>query len=321
MSIFISYSNLDGDAVRVLADDLRDAGHTVWLDQDLRGGDAWWRAIVEQIRACSVFVISLSDNALRSKPCQTELGYARALGIPILPVQIGEIATKRTMDIFEIQTVDYREPTPRSGIRLAAAVERCAAQRGPLPDPLPAAPPIPYEYLIRIGTAAAAPFLSSSDQVAAVAELRAALDQEEDTGVRRDIVKLLQALRDRTDVTVRTAGEIDVVLAGVGPAERRLPHGPADDPGPRTGPAPAPAPERPTGPARRAVADNRLSLAAVVAGLVAILCYPLLVGSVAFVLAFVALDRREPLARIATVLAIGGAVLGAALGYLLVGPL
>ena len=52
LSLFISYSNYDDGAVRSLAHDLERARQTVWLDQDLSGGDTWWRTILEQIRGC-----------------------------------------------------------------------------------------------------------------------------------------------------------------------------------------------------------------------------------------------------------------------------
>lgn len=319
MGIFISYSNLDGDAVRVLAEDLGDAGHGVWLDQDLKGGEAWWLAIVEQIRNCPVFVIALSDNALRSKPCQTELEYARALGIPVLPVQVGEITSRRTMGIFEIQMVDYRNPTRRSAIRLAAAVNRCVEQRDELPDPLPPPPPIPYEYLIRIGTAAKAPQLSPIDQVAVVAELRTALDQEEDGGVRDDIANLLQALRGRADVTLRTASEIDALLSVVGIQDgnsngQRRPERPPDTEN-------EPFFDEPVKPRLQWLVGNRLSLASIALGIVAVLFYPVLLGSAAFVLAMVAVNCVEPLAKLAAGTAIGGLLLGSYIGILVHGPI
>lgn len=133
MGIFTSYSNRDGAAVRTLAQDLDRARQAVWLDQDLRGGDAWWRAILEQIRTCDVFVLALSDNALSSKPCRAELEYARALGIPVLPVQIGPVSSLRTVSISEIQVVDYRERSASAGIALLGALNQCAAQRRALP--------------------------------------------------------------------------------------------------------------------------------------------------------------------------------------------
>ncbi len=76
--------------VRALVENLESAGGRVWLDQDLTGGEAWWSAILNQIRDCSVFVFALSENSLNSEACLLELKHARDLGRAILPVQIGD---------------------------------------------------------------------------------------------------------------------------------------------------------------------------------------------------------------------------------------
>jgi serine/threonine kinase PknH len=117
----------------------------VWLDHELTGGDAWWAAILEQIRASNVFVMALSQHALQSKPYQAEWAYAGKLSLPILPVQIGEVESFRVPSIFKIQSIDYRKPTSRTGIALMAALQECAGQYSEPSDPLPDEPPIPYE--------------------------------------------------------------------------------------------------------------------------------------------------------------------------------
>jgi serine/threonine kinase PknH len=76
VTVFVSYSSRDRDAVKNLTQDLQDADEQVWLDQGLAGGDAWWRAIIEQIRGCDIFIFALLQNSIQSKPCQAELRYA-----------------------------------------------------------------------------------------------------------------------------------------------------------------------------------------------------------------------------------------------------
>ena len=58
VTVFVSYSTRDKDAVKSLTQDLQDADEQVWMDQRLAGGDAWWRAILEQIRGCDVFIFA-----------------------------------------------------------------------------------------------------------------------------------------------------------------------------------------------------------------------------------------------------------------------
>jgi hypothetical protein len=213
MKVFVSYSSHDDVAVRSLTADLQRARQQVWLDQDLGGGEAWWAEILEQIRSCTVFVFALSNNSLYSTPCRAELDYATALGLPILPVQIGVVSSFRTDPIFSMQFVDYRDATKNSVIDLVSALHERATRRLELPDPLPEPPPIPYEYLQRLGaTIHGSSPLSPEAQAAMVLELRAALHDEQDNNVGDDIRELLRALRARRDVTYAIVREIDSIL-------------------------------------------------------------------------------------------------------------
>jgi uncharacterized RDD family membrane protein YckC len=215
MTVFVSYSSRDKDAVKSLAQDLQDADEQVWLDQRLGGGDAWWRAILEQIRECDVFVFALSQNSIQSRPCQSELSYARDLGLPILPVQVGSVDSMQLNPLATVQAVDYRNPTPSTAMRLFAGLHRERARRQSLPSPLPEEPAVPFEYLIRLYTTIAGPDqLSPREQAALLAQLEVGLREDGAHDVaRKDIVTLLGKLRDREDVTYRIRTEVDEILA------------------------------------------------------------------------------------------------------------
>ena len=218
MKVFISYSRQDESAVTSTVEDLERAHIDVWLDDELRGGEAWWTQILSHIRVCTVFLFALSDKSLYSQPCRAELGYAQALGLPILPVQVGEVSSYRADPIFRRQLVDYRNPTAATGFALMGALNEHATHRTDLPDPLPEAPPIPYEYLQRVGAQIHDPaMLAPPVQAQLLFELRNALHEEEDPTVVDDICKLLRALRRRTDVTYPVATEIDSMLGEVAP--------------------------------------------------------------------------------------------------------
>jgi hypothetical protein len=212
MTVFVSHSSKDDAAIRELVDDLELARQPVWLDQELRGGDPWWQDILEQIRSCDVFLFALSKNSLASKPCRAELAYARALGLPILPVQIGPVDNIRIAPISDVQVVDHRERTTASALSLMAAVHDLSAQRRELPDPLPEPPPVPFEYLLRLGSAIEAAQLSPAEQAELIRQLRDCVETEDDEGVKDDALELLRALRRRPDVTYRNAAEIDTML-------------------------------------------------------------------------------------------------------------
>lgn len=214
MSVFISHSGRDSDAAQLLLGDIEDGGHDAWLDHvDLKHGDVWWSKILEQIRACDVFVFAVSDNSLRSDPCNRELDYAEALGLPILPVQIGRVTDMRGHPIFLRQVLDYCEPTKSTGLGLIRALGEQAARRGDLPKPLPSPPPIPFEYLLRLGDAIRRKeTLSPGEQAGIVAQLRHALREEQDQSVQSSVDDLLRQFLRRSDLAMPTFDEIEAVL-------------------------------------------------------------------------------------------------------------
>ncbi|OBF73061.1 hypothetical protein A5750_15665 [Mycobacterium sp. 852002-51613_SCH5001154] len=216
MALFLSYSSQDRSTVDALAAALRRAQQQVWFDQELGGGDSWWAKILEQIRACDLFLVALSSNWLQSKPSQSELRYAQALNKPILPVRIGDIGSMRVNPLAALQIIDYRNPTVDAGIQLVTAVHSLTAKPHPLPDPLPDEPPVPFGYITRLGDMLAEKELSPQQQLQLLVELRSGLDEDgDDPSARSDIAQLLRMLRLRHDVTYRTRNDIDNVLASI----------------------------------------------------------------------------------------------------------
>ncbi|MEB3979788.1 sensor domain-containing protein [Mycobacterium sp. 663a-19] len=216
MALFISYSSQDRSTVDALTTALRRAQQQVWFDQELGGGDSWWAKILEQIRACDVFVVALSSNWLQSKPSQSELRYAQTLNRPILPVRIGDIGSMRVNPLAALQIIDYRNPTVDAGIQLVTAIHSLTAKPQPLPDPLPEEPPVPFGYITRLGNVLAEKELSPQQQLQLLVELRSGLDEDgDDPSARSDIAQLLRMMRLRHDVTYRTRNDIDNVLATI----------------------------------------------------------------------------------------------------------
>ncbi len=212
--LFVSHASQDRSAIDGLLAVLRRTGREVWLDDELGGGEAWWQSILEKIRDSKVFIIALSNNALASKPCAAELRYAQALRRPILPVQIGSVDSVRVTPLAATHIIDFRNPFPDNEIRLLAAVQKCRAQCGPLPEVLPEEPEVPFAYLMRMASVLSHPALSHHDQAGLVLELRHKLAEDcADPAALRDIVRLLYLLRDRPDVTWRIRGEVDALLS------------------------------------------------------------------------------------------------------------
>jgi hypothetical protein len=267
MALFISYSSQDRLTVDALTNALRRGQQQVWFDQELGGGDAWWNKILEQIRACEVFVVALSNNWLQSKPSQSELRYANALNKPILPVKIGAVDSMRVNPLAALQIIDYQNPTVDAGIQLVTAVHALRSTPVPLPDPLPEEPPVPFGYIMRLGNTLAEKEISPQQQLQLLVELRSGLDEDgDDPSARSDIAQLLRMLRLRHDVTYRTRSEIDNVLASIESSEtpdamaQPTPATTAGDGSttltqPSTGPQPVSGPA-PSGPSAATAVDN-----------------------------------------------------------------
>jgi hypothetical protein len=234
MSYFLSYSRHDESAVRVLLSDLQRTREDVWLDRELGGGQDWWNEILRQIRGAAVFILAVSTNSLRSRPCLSEMEYASSLGIPILPVQVGEVESFRTTPIAEKQVIDYRERVVANpstltlaepAIDLIVATADLASKRHALPSPLPEEPAIPFEYLMQIRIAVDAEEIPARIQLQVLTQLRQALIDEQDDLARRDVVDLLKRLRRHPNTTYRNALDIDRLFAETRAAELLDAHG------------------------------------------------------------------------------------------------
>jgi hypothetical protein len=209
-NVFVSYARDDRDKIAALMDGLRSFGTSVWLDEALTGGQAWWEAILAEIRGCDVFVQTVSRASLDSEACASERRYASATGKPVLPVLIEPVAAEvLPSDLAAIQAVHYLEGTADEAFRLARALTR-SPPPAPLPRPLPAAPPVPVSYLGSLAERVRAPQLSLDEQLALVARLSDALGRAK---LRASAVELLNRLRDRDDLYAATGRAIDSALA------------------------------------------------------------------------------------------------------------
>jgi hypothetical protein len=216
MSIFISYARKDRSAAETLRHDLERARSSVWLDDELTGGQAWWETILGQIRSCELFVFALSPDSLRSKACQAELRYALELKRPLLPVMVRAVSVQLApAAIADTQIIDYTERTADSAVALVtAAANRTLAP--PLPQPLPTAPPPPMSYMNPYREQIQSSDLSFRDQAQVVLALRGHLQDEDERETARG---LLVDLRRRQDIAESVARDVDELLASVPPAE------------------------------------------------------------------------------------------------------
>lgn len=210
-TIFLSYARQDAALAQTLTQDLRTLRNTVWLDEEVSGGQAWWDHILDQIRQCDAFVFALSPDALESVACRRESEYAAALGKPVLPILVtGEVPQSRLSPaLVTIQYVDYREPSRDASLRLASALIALPPSL-PLPEPLPDPPDAPISYLNQLAAEIRGDTpLSYERQSALLLQLVRSLNDPE---TAEDARLLLTQLRGRRDMLAEIAEEIDKAL-------------------------------------------------------------------------------------------------------------
>ena len=208
--IFVSYARHDRIAVDALLQDIRRARHDVWVDEELTGGQSWWETILGTIRGADLFVVALSPDWLGSKACAAELHYAVACNRPVLSIMVGRVSPQMAPPVIaNAQILDYVERTPDAAISLVTAL---AATRppGPLPQPLPAEPPVPMSYMNTYRERVDQLSLTFQEQSQLLSELRAHLADDDD---RECATELILRLRHRGDITESIGVEIDSLLA------------------------------------------------------------------------------------------------------------
>lgn len=142
--IFISYAGADAPAVTTLATELKSAGHDVWVDRKLGGGQDWWAEIVTAVRRCDLFLVVLSPAAIQSTACGLERRWAGDLLRPLLPVLVDVRlrAEHQEPELSRLQWIPYRagDPAATAGLlNVVGAMPAAPALPSPLPNP-PAAP-------------------------------------------------------------------------------------------------------------------------------------------------------------------------------------
>jgi hypothetical protein len=207
--IFVSYAREDAGRAVEFHDNLTEAGHDVWFDRDLRGGDGWWEVILEQVRSSDLFISVLSPDSVKSRACRSELIYAESLERTIIPVKVREVDIEQAPDAIQsINVVEFVSPSTRDWLRLTTTVQAIEAGVG-LPEPLPESPRAPIADLAHAREIANKPSLTGTEQRELLRELGEAVREEDD---REAVVVVLERFRGRGDLLEVVADEIDDLL-------------------------------------------------------------------------------------------------------------
>jgi hypothetical protein len=207
--IFISYAREDATRVEELRDNLTEAGHDVWFDQDVRGGEQWWDLVLERIRWSDIVTFALSPDSVTSRACRREMRYAAEVNRRIVPITIRKVSIEEGPDQIQlINAIALIDPQIGDWMRLMTTIQQ-TPPADPLPDPLPAAPDAPIADLAHAREMSERSTLTGPEQKRLVDELGEAVREDDD---RQAVVAVLQLLRQRSDLLEVVADEIDNLL-------------------------------------------------------------------------------------------------------------
>jgi hypothetical protein len=106
--VFISYDHADRALVERLAKDLRERGHTTWIDfEGIRGGDVWRQAIVDGIYASAVVIVMLSPDAIASEWVRIEVQTALEYEKKLIPLLVRPLASKEDQAAWKALGIDH----------------------------------------------------------------------------------------------------------------------------------------------------------------------------------------------------------------------
>jgi hypothetical protein len=211
LKVFISYNRQSATITKRLLDDIKQLGHTPWLDQEVSGGQLWWDRILEEIRNCDALVFVVDEESLQSLACKREYEYAADLGKSVLPILVADGVSTDVLPrhLAQHQRIDYRKRDLDCVRQLARALSALPPAR-PLPDPLPLAPEAPLSHLASLTTRiAGADAMTYEEQCALLIDLWRSLRVP---ATRVDAYSLLERLRNRPDLFKAIAEDIDELL-------------------------------------------------------------------------------------------------------------
>ena len=193
--VCISYSSKDRERILRMAQQLRDAGVSVWIDQGGIDAAALWTAeIVKAIDGCKVLLLALSAAAAESPNVVKEVSLALDRKKHILPVNLEpvEVPVALRYPLAGIQHVDLFGDKAQENF---ATVVRALARLGVPTSNAPAAAP----------AAARTPRKALNDKVIAVLPfVNISPDKESDyfsDGLTEDLISNLSRLKEMSVVS------------------------------------------------------------------------------------------------------------------------
>ena len=139
---FLSYARADAQIALRLADDLKAAGTSVWVDQyDIRPSQHWDRAVEEAVRGCEGMIVLLSPRSTASQNVADEVSVAIDSGKTVIPVLIE--ACTLPLRMTRMQFIDATQDYDHA-LKLCVSETSGASDHPARTDlfPTPADPPV-----------------------------------------------------------------------------------------------------------------------------------------------------------------------------------
>ncbi|HEY3886925.1 MAG TPA: toll/interleukin-1 receptor domain-containing protein [Caulobacteraceae bacterium] len=123
---FLSYARADSTIALKLADDLKAAGTSVWVDQyDIHPSQHWDRAVEDAVRGCEGMIVILSPRSTASSNVADEVSVAIDSGKTVIPVLVEActLPLRMTRMQFIDATQDYDHALKRCVSETSGASE------------------------------------------------------------------------------------------------------------------------------------------------------------------------------------------------------
>jgi len=130
---FFSYSRHDAPFVLKLAQELRDSGVHLWLDQlDIAGGQRWDRAVQDALTTCKGVLAVLSPESITSNSVMDEISYALDANKLVIPILLR--ACDVPFRLRRVQHIDFADSYDYGFSRLLIALSVDQQPRMPVTE-------------------------------------------------------------------------------------------------------------------------------------------------------------------------------------------
>jgi hypothetical protein len=136
LKYFFSYSRKDSAFVLKLAEELREAGANLWLDQlDILGGERWDIAVEKALETCQGVIAVLSPASVGSNDVRDEISFALEKEKAVIPVIIQDCEVP--FRLGRLQRIDFTANYDTGFSQLLKALHKGPPGENLLSKPLP----------------------------------------------------------------------------------------------------------------------------------------------------------------------------------------